>query len=28
VYLRASWLAQVDPGGGPVRVGTEHAERR
>jgi thioredoxin reductase len=25
VYLRASWLAQVDPGGGPVRVGTEHA---
>ena len=28
VYLRAAWLAQVDPGGGPVRVGTEHAERR
>jgi signal transduction histidine kinase/thioredoxin reductase len=25
VYLRASWLAQVDPGGGPVRVGLEHA---
>jgi thioredoxin reductase len=21
VYLRASWLARVDPGGGPVRVG-------
>ena len=28
VYLRAAWLDQVDPGGGPVRVGTEHAERR
>ena len=23
VYLRASWLARVDPGGGPVRVGVE-----
>jgi thioredoxin reductase len=23
VYLRASWLAKVDPGGGPVRVGVE-----
>ena len=25
VHLRASWLARVDPGGGPVRVGVEHA---
>jgi thioredoxin reductase len=25
VYLRASWLARVDPGGGPVRVGVERA---
>jgi NADPH-dependent 2,4-dienoyl-CoA reductase/sulfur reductase-like enzyme len=25
VYLRASWLAQVDPGGGPVGVGLEPA---
>ena len=24
VYLRASWLARVDPGGGPVRVGVGH----
>jgi len=23
VYLRASWLTRVDPGGGPVRVGVE-----
>ena len=23
VHLRASWLARVDPGGGPVRVGVE-----
>ena len=28
VYLRASWLATVDPGGGPVRVGVEHASLR
>ena len=25
VHLRASWLAKVDPGGGPVRVGVERA---
>jgi thioredoxin reductase len=25
VYLRAAWLAQVDPAGGPVRVGVEPA---
>ncbi len=25
VYLRASWLARVDPGGGPVRVGVGQA---
>ena len=23
VHLRASWLASVDPAGGPVRVGVE-----
>jgi thioredoxin reductase len=28
VYLRASWLASVDPGGGPVRVGVEPARLR
>ena len=25
VHLRASWLASVDPAGGPVRIGTEQA---
>jgi hypothetical protein len=28
VYLRASWLGAVDPGGGPVRVGIEHSFSR
>jgi thioredoxin reductase len=28
VYLRASWVASVDPGGGPVRVGVERARLR
>jgi hypothetical protein len=26
VYLRASWLARVDPGGGTVSVGIEHPQ--
>ena len=28
VYLRASWLGKLDPGGGPVRVGVENAGLR